>query len=338
MRNFIAQINLKMPKIKSPNTRLKLIYDFICTGQYPGRKKILNWLNAQGIHVSERTLVNDLKTLRSRKLVKVSGGGRSVEYLPIDRFKELELEKDLLDSDDLFSLRMAITTLGHLKFFTLSKELNTIILKLERELGKNEPLKREFISLQNSYLKIDPGIFQTIFEATTYQKPIEIVYKSFNSTKSKNISFHPYLMKQFNNRWFVIGYREDESTIDHFGVERIAKVRVQYREKFNLDNIVELDDFNNNLFGVSNFKSKVNKIELRFSKHRAPYFISKPPVENISYNIEKGGSIKVSFNCKINKELIAEILSFGNDVVVLKPRSLKDNLKSILQSALSLYD
>ncbi len=337
MRNFIAQIILTMPKTKSPNSRLKLIYDFICSGQYPGRKKILNWLNAQGIHVSERTLVNDLKTLRNRKLVKVSGGGRSVEYLPIDRFKEIELEKDLLDSDDLFSLRMAITSLGHLKFFTLSTELKTIILKLERELGKNESLKREFISLQHSYLKIDPGIFQTIFEATTFQKPIEMVYKSFNSSKSKIISLHPYFMKQFNNRWFVIGYREDESTIDHFGVERIAKVRIQYREKFNLDNIVGLDEFNCGLFGVSNFKSKVNKIELRFSKHRAPYFISKPPVENISHNLEKNGSIKVIFNCKINKELIAEILSYGDDVVVLKPKSLRDNLKSILQSAHLLY-
>ena len=68
------------------------------------------------------------------------------------------------------------------------------------------------------------------------------------------------------------------------------------------------------------------KIELILSKNRAPYFISKPMVEKNSIKTEKTGQVKASFTCIINKELIAELLSFGSDVIVLGPTSLKTRI------------
>jgi hypothetical protein len=94
------------------------------------KKIILKHLQEQGFKVSEKTIVNDLVALKSRDLIYTTGAGRSVEYLPIDKLKTIELEKDILDYDDLFSLEMALISLNQLKFFNLSQDLKNIILKI----------------------------------------------------------------------------------------------------------------------------------------------------------------------------------------------------------------
>ncbi len=326
-----------MPKIKNPHTRLKLIYDFICEGYEPGKKMILNHLSEHGLKVSEKTTVNDLKKLKSRDLIYTTGAGRSVEYLPIDKLKTIDLEKDILDYDDLFSLEMALISLNQLKFFNLSNDLKNIIVKIEKELKKESRTKKEIVTFQNTYLKIDPLIFQTIFEATSHEKVIYLEYQSFKPKPLAAFNFHPYFLKQFNNRWFVIGYREDENRIDHLGIERIKGVRLLNNTKYNSTNYISPQEYSKHLFGISKGDLKPQKIELLFSEHRAPYFTSKPMVEKISTKTEKSGQVKMSFTCIINKEFIAELLSFGSDVIVLSPESLKIRIQDEIKKAARNY-
>ena len=326
-----------MPKIKNPNTRLKLIYDFICEGYEPGKKKILSHLIEHGLKVSEKTIVNDLNVLKSNDLIKTSGAGRSIEYLPVNKLKTIEFEKDILDYDDLFSLEMALISLNQLKFFNLSNDLKNVILKMEKELKKEPRAKKEIVSFQSAYLQIDPSIFQTIFEATSHTKVLYLEYQSFKSKPLAKFNFHPYFLKQFNNRWFVIGYREDEKRIDHLGIERIKGVRLLNNIKYNSTNYISPQEYSKHLFGVSKGDLKPEKIELLFSAHRAPYFISKPMVENISTKKEKSGQVKISFTCIINKEFIAELLSFGSDVIVLGPASLNARIQDEIKKAVQNY-
>jgi predicted DNA-binding transcriptional regulator YafY len=326
-----------MPKNKNPHTRLKLIYDFICEGNEPGKKMILKHLQEQGFKVSEKTIVNDLAALKSRDLIYTTGAGRSVEYLPIDKLKTIELEKDILDYDDLFSLEMALISLNQLKFFNLSKDLKNIILKIEKELNKESRTKKEIVTFQNTYLKIDPLIFQTIFEATSHEKAIFLEYKSFKVKTEVTFNFHPFFLKQFNNRWFVIGYREDLQIVDHLGIERIRRVKIVNNLKYNAQHYITPQKYSQHLFGVTKENLKPEKVELLFNAHRAPYFISKPMVEKISTKTEKSGQVKMSFTCIINKEFIAELLSFGSDVIVLSPESLKTRIQDEIKKAARNY-
>lgn len=327
-----------MPKLKSPNARLRIIYEFICEGTEPGKKKILAHLLAHGLKVSEKTIVNDLNVLKSKDLIQTSGAGRSIEYLPVNRLKTIEFEKDILDYDDLFSLEMALISLNQLKFFNLSQDLKNVILKMEKELKKEPRTKKEIVSFQSAYLQIDPSIFQTIFEATSHAKVLYLEYQSFTSKPLAKFNFHPYFLKQFNNRWFVIGYREDEKRIDHLGIERLKGVRLLNNIKYNSIHYISPQEYSKHLFGVSKGDLKPQKIELLFSKHRAPYFISKPMVENISIKKEKSEQVKISFTCIINKEFIAEVLSFGSDVIVLGPASLKARIQDEIKKAVQNYN
>ncbi len=326
-----------MPKLKSPNTRLNLIYNFICEGYEPGKKKIQQHLKESGIQVSEKTIVNDLNVLKKQDLIYTTGAGRSIEYLPIDKFKSLLFDKDILDYDDLFSLEMALISLNQLKFFNLSMDLKNIILKIEKELKKEPRTKKEIVTFQNAYLKINPQHFQTIFEATSHEKVLFLEYKSFKKKPTIEFNFHPFFLKQFNNRWFVIGYREDTKHIDHLGIERIEKVKILNNVQYNTINYISPEKYSQHLFGVTKDNPKPEKIELLFSTNRAPYFISKPMVEKNSIKTEKTGQVKASFTCIINKELIAELLSFGSDVIVLGPTSLKTRIQDEINLSIRNY-
>ncbi len=326
-----------MPKYKNPKRRLREIYEFICQQPESGKKRISKFLTENGIKVSAKTINNDLAELVSQGLILSAGKGRSVEYVPIDKLRNLIVTKDILDHDDLFSLEMALLSLNQLKFFSLSQDLKNVMSKIEREIKRDYKQAGEIVSFQNSFLQVNPDIFQRVFEATSFQKVLDINYKSFSAASSSSFIFHPYFLKQYNNRWFAIGYRQDLLKVDNIGIERIQTVSINRKIEYRHEEYVSPNVYSKYLFGVTRPSQKPQKIELIFSKDRAPYFISKPIIDNVSVKSLKDGRQKISFLCIVNKELISELLSYGCDVEIVKPSSLRKVIKDILKKAFESY-
>jgi predicted DNA-binding transcriptional regulator YafY len=326
-----------MPKYKNPNRRLSEIYEFICQHPESGKKRISKFLIQNGINVSDKTINNDLAELVTQGLILSSGKGRSVEYVPVDKLRYLIVTKDILDHDDLFSLEMALLSLNQLKFFSLSQDLKNVMSKIERVIKREYKHAGEIVSFQNSFLQLNPEIFQRVFEGTSFRKVLDISYKSFSAANPSAFMFHPYFLKQYNNRWFVIGYREDLKKVDNIGIERIQLVSMDRKTEFRLEDYISPTAYSNHLFGVTRPCQKPVKIELTFSKERAPYFISKPIMDSITVKSLKDGRQKISFLCIVNKELISELLSYGCDVEIVKPSSLRKEIKDILKKAFESY-
>jgi len=330
-----------MPRLKKPEQRRKLIYEFLCDEDKQEANTRINCqklLKKNNLTDIKETVLKDLKELIKDKLIYKEGAGAACYYYPVDRYKELSEQVNNLDSDDLLSLEMAISSLKSLKFVELSKDLKRIIKLFEKE--KNKPLKdkREIVCLQSQNLNVDQQIFQKLFEAIKYQKVVEMEYQSFK-TRDKRAEYivHPYFLKQFNNRWFVIGYVEEEKKIEHLGIERIKKLKVNYKKPFNIKMTVTPKKYAEFLYGVSDWSKKRVKVAAEFNAHRAPYFRTKPIMPNFTEQKKKNGNIIFSFESKINKELVAEILSYGKDIEVLKPIELRNKIKSILQEGIKNY-
>jgi predicted DNA-binding transcriptional regulator YafY len=77
---------------------------------------------------------------------------------------------------------------------------------------------------------------------------------------------------------------------------------------------------------------------LQFTSTRAPYYLSKPFIPKMEHQKTlKNGHVQIAHLLHINNELIQQILSFGDDVKVVKPISLQAQIKTILQYALQQY-
>ena len=82
----------------------------------------------------------------------------------------------------------------------------------------------------------------------------------------------------------------------------------------------------------------VEEVVLKFSPQSAPYVLTKPLHSSQTLKKEyKNGAVSFSYRLRFNRELLSLIMSFGADVEVVAPESLKDRLRELLQQMLGKY-
>lgn len=63
-----------------------------------------------------------------------------------------------------------------------------------------------------------------LFDNISNQVVIKLQYHTFTDKETREICFHPYLLKQYNNRWYLIGAADDDGKILNFALDRIDVV------------------------------------------------------------------------------------------------------------------
>ena len=90
----------------------------------------------------------------------------------------------------------------------------------------------------------------TLIKHTMNQEPIHVTYCPFFGDRKKFI-FHPYHLKQFNNRWFLWGLDEDHNIISNLALDRIDTFVQLGNHTFIRNNKVDFTTFFDDIIGVS---------------------------------------------------------------------------------------
>lgn len=177
---------------------------------------------------------------------------------------------------------------------------------------------------------------QAFFNAITNKVVLQVTYKDFTAPDPYQLLFHPYYLKQYNNRWFVFGHKEGTDRTDwNLALDRVvdtSMTKVTY-------SMCETDweEYFYDIVGVTKpNEGIVEKILLKFSHEQAPYIITKPlhPSQRIK-NCETGMEVRVALI--INFEFERLLLSFGERVEVIEPPHLRNKIAGILQTAAEHY-
>lgn len=251
--------------------------------------------------------------------------------------------KGKLSDEEKDLLVMAISTIGSFDGLDgfgwlddFSKRLGLVEIKPVIQMSKN--------LLENKTLIAES------FSAIRKSSVVELHYKLFNKSDERKVVLSPYLLKEYNRRWFLIGSAYDTGKILTFALDRISSVIVlpgyEYRDA--PDDLVERYE---DIIGVSYYEgSEVCKIIFWMSEKSAPYIDTKPlhgsqihikgdkekSIREL-YSVPSSGSI-YSIECIENYELIRELCSFGGELKVLSPQSIVDSIKQRIQSMISLYN
>lgn len=295
-------------------------------------KKLLEKVNNHleendGKIVSARTIDSDLKYLEFKKFAPIIPikRGRDVYYTYEDDF---ELNKPIITQDESFSLVIANQILQQLKGFTLSKDLKKITKKLQYQIDDSDTEK--IISFEDVPALKNIHLLQDLFECTKEKTVIKIQYKHFKALESAEKIVHPYLLKQYNQRWFLFGYDETNKRIDNSPLDRIESFKptnLSYIEKEKQ----QLNTWFENIIGVTKpTDSKPEIIRINVNENRVGYIATKP-IHHSQKIIKQNKNGDTVFELKIiiNKELVSILLSFGKDVKVQKPSELKRLLEEV---------
>lgn len=261
------------------------------------------------------------------------------------RIPGFSIFKKDLSNDEKYLLREALSLLGQFDGLPNLEALQG--LRLGLGMGKNG---RKIISFTKNPLE-NTNLIGELFTAISQEQVVELYYHKFNAPNEVlSVNVHPYMLKEYNRRWFLIGAVETDGKILIFGLERINNVNPLPAHKY-----VEYDGDINELFediiGVTNYTDKgVLNILFWVSDDSKEYVISKPlhdsqryyrgdadKVYRKQYPMLHGGSF-FSIDCKENYELIRELTSYGENLVVLSPQNIIGKVQLRISKMQEIYN
>lgn len=288
--------------------------------------------------ISRRTIQMDLQIMRSDKL------GYNAPIIVTDKKyysyenPDYSITNNPLSQQDLNKLTEAVGILKQFRGFSHFQELGGMVQRLEDKIHTAKTNNESVIDFEKNDNLKGLEFIDTLYKSVIDKKCIEITYQSFRARTTNTFIFHPYLLKEYRNRWFVLGVSKKNNIMLNLALDRIVainKSEAPYKECDDLN----LKSYFKDVIGVTvNSNAAPEKIILFFDSPTAPYVLTKPLhhsqklVESLPF-----GTI-ISLEVQINFELEKEILGFGDSARVISPEKLKRRIKDKLGHAIDLYN
>ncbi|UOY08930.1 WYL domain-containing protein [Muricauda sp. SCSIO 64092] len=291
----------------------------------------------RSINVSKRTVQLDIQMMRSDKL----GYNAPIEVYDRKYYRYADegysMTEIPLNENDMNVLSETVEMLKQFKDFSLFSELGGIIQRLEDKVYTEKTRSSSIIHLdKNENLK---GLhwLDELYQAIQKKVVLKVEYKSFKATEANLITFHPYLLKEFNNRWFLIGMGNKNRGVVNLALDRIVAVDYDFSTPYE-ENDFDADAFYKDVVGVTVSRVRPSVVKLWIDKHNAPYVLTKPLHHSQRLVKEyEDGSIEITFLVKPNFELERLLLGFGESMEVLKPEKLRNRIAEKLRNAVGKY-
>ena len=177
-----------------------------------------------------------------------------------------------------------------------------------------------------------------LYQAIVKEICLSITYQAFKARQASTLTFHPFILKECNNRWFVVGKKDQTSPILTLALDRIQKIEVDLSTPY-IQEDFNGEKYYQNTIGVTVLSERhLKEIVLKIDRSNAPYVLTKP-FHTSQQVLEKlpDGSILIQLYIHINYELERLILGFGESIEVIKPRILRSSIRRKLQKALEGY-
>ncbi len=288
--------------------------------------------------VSRRTVQGDIQMMRSDKL------GYNAPIVVIDRKfysyedRDYSITNIPITDQDLGRLMETVEFLKEFKGFSHFKELDAMVQKLEDQVYAQKTHQKPVIDMEKNENLKGLGFLEPIYQAIIQKKVINLTYQSFKARNPSTYEFHPYLLKEFRNRWFIIGVKDKQINLITPALDRIIDVELTdalYRERPDFS----ADDYFKDAIGVSVSPNlKPISVEFFVNHTHAPYVMTKPLHWSQKQIGRNHYGVTFSMEVQHNFELEKELLAFGDGIMVIKPERLKRSIKARLEGAIDLYN
>ncbi len=288
--------------------------------------------------VSKRTLQLDIQMMRSEKL------GYNAPIVVYDKKYYKYEDEDFTITDipltetDINVLTETVSMLKQFKDFSLFNDVSDILQRLEDKIYAEKSHTQPVIHLDKNEKLKGLNFLDEIYQAIVKKVVLKITYKSFKSREETVFNFHPFILKEFNNRWFLVGKRMKKAPIANLALDRIISIDYDFQIPY-IDEVFDAEQFYKNVVGVTvNTGMQPRKVQLLLNKTHAPYVITKP-LHSSQRLLEtyEDGSVKINLFLTENYELERLLLGFGDGLEVLEPPRLRNRMKDILQKSLEKY-
>jgi predicted DNA-binding transcriptional regulator YafY len=287
--------------------------------------------------ISRRQLFNDIRDMESDQVYQIPlehhKEGKRVWYRYSD--PDFSINKRPLNEDEASQLKEALLTLNRFKGMPQFAWVDELVARLESGFGLKQGAERIIEFEENPYLKGSEHI-TTLFQAILGKQVLEVSYQGFKQVKPSKLRFHPYYLKQYNNRWFVFGLNEEFESLTNMALDRIQQV-TGAKGKYEPNADINFTEHFEDVVGVTVPEGEVQRVELRVGMKLWPYMASKPLHGSQKVLKKDKGSVTIGLSVKLNHELQSLLFSYGDELEVLAPPELRTIMRERAKTLAKRY-
>ena len=261
-------------------------------------------LSSEKMVTSQRTLQRDIEDIRDIYGINIICERSDFRYRIVENSEPRHTQRLRENFDLLNAIRLAQTL------------PNSFIFEERRSLGTQH--------------------MTALLHAIQSKLRVSFSYHKFYDDSESSRVVNPLALKESLHRWYLIA-EDSDGTVKNFGLDRISDLRIT-DNKFLPPKDYDLEEEFRHSFGIiSGTGAKPVKVVLSFTPQEGRYIKSLPLHHSQQLLLDNEQEIRFSLFLRPTHDFKMELLSFGDQVQVLEPKSLRKQIREQLQANLEQY-
>ncbi|MCB9224742.1 MAG: WYL domain-containing protein [Crocinitomicaceae bacterium] len=337
-----------MSKIKNAQLRYRVIDRCLRNPYrpYPSKEDLRQaceealYGTTEGSDICDSTIEKDLFAMRMEFDAPIKYSKRDKGYCYED--EDFSIDQIPLSEDDIEAIKFATNTLMQFRDVSIFKQFGFAIDKIfDRVHISNNPMDEmvdNYVQFENQSTTTGNELLPDLLKAIKERQIIQFNYSNYKTNKAKDRRVLPLLLKEYRNRWYLICYEIERSRVLTFGLDRISSLELTQDHYMYPVNFNPADYFKYS-FGITVLNDdKPETVIFKIDKTGSKYIESQPL--HSSQNLVKEGKSRDTYEIQVyseSEELKRTLLSYGNQLEVIKPEKLREDIRRMILEMNEIY-
>ncbi|MBD3636304.1 MAG: WYL domain-containing protein [Crocinitomicaceae bacterium] len=294
--------------------------------------------SVEGTDICDSTIEKDMFAMRMEFDAPIKYSKKEKGYFYED--EHFSIDKIPLSEEDIEAIKFAANTLMQFRDVSIFDQFGFAIDKIfDRVHISNNPTDEEvnnFVQFESQPKSQGNDMLPELLKAIKEKKVVHFGYTNYNSGKFKERTVLPLLLKEYRNRWYLISYDTNKKKIITYALARMSELKVT--EEYFLDQFdFDPDVYFEHSIGIT--AKEENPVNLVFKVDKiGSKYLQEQPIHKSQELIKEGKNRDTyQMNVVISEELKRTILSHGSQLEVVKPKSFRTEIQTIVQEMIENY-
>lgn len=292
---------------------------------------------AEKFEISTKTAQRDIDFMRDRLRCPLDyDPSRKGYYYDNETFS---LPMVYLSSEELSTLLIARKMLQDISGGSIGHEISSIAGKITNILKKHsvaaDQIDDAFSFQLIEYSPAPEAVFKAVLESCLKKKCLNFTYYSPAAGETNERTVEPYHLLNYMGTWHLLGKCHLRGEVRDFVLNRISEPKVLARS-FKKPVDFDFKTYFLSTFGLYKGKT-LQEVALRFTPDRSKWIKDQIWHKDQMVKFLEDGSLEISFPVSDFSEITREILKHGDAVMVIKPESLREQVKTEAEKIVKIY-
>ena len=175
-----------------------------------------------------------------------------------------------------------------------------------------------------------------IMEAMKESRELQIEYMKYTSDESGTYTLHPYAVKEYAKRWYIVAYCVERDGLRVYGLDRVLNMK-ETGGTFRMPRGFDIEETFATSFGIYLPSGPGKTVKFRTSRTDAKFFRDLPVHKSQEEIASDDNRVTFCIFVCPDKNLIMEFCRYGSRIEVLSPAEVREEVARELSKAADIY-